>query len=205
MRSAGQEGRLRRATHAKGVCMRAQFEDLDVMARSDAALGARLAKGIYAQPGVHPATVRFSNSDPNVNSDLKRDVRALSFSVDLTPGDLPTPGAAAARQDLSLQSATTLPINDLHAFTVMVKVLTASSPVRGLWALPLRDKLVFAHTMMKAKLQTSQPLRPYQQLRYWSNVPFRHGAVDVVKYSATPHVGNPAAPLAIEQHERPAQ
>ncbi len=77
----------------------------------------------------------------------------------------------------------------------MVKVLTASSPARGLWALPLRDKLVFAQTMMKAKLQTRQPLRPYQQLRYWSNVPFRHGATDVVKYSATPHAGNPARPL----------
>ena len=141
--------------------------------------------------------MRFSNSDPNVNSDLKPDVRALSFSVDLMPGGLPATGASSSRQDFSLQSATTLPINDLHAFTVMVKVLTASRPARGVWSLPVRDKLVFARTMMKAKLQTSQPLRPYQQLRYWSNVPFRHGAMDVVKYSATPHAGNPARPLQL--------
>ena len=80
-------------------------------------------------------------------------------------------------------------------FVVLVKMLTASSPARGLWSLPFRDKLVFARTMMKAKLQTRQPLRPYQQLRYWSNVPFRHGATDVVKYSASPCAGNPARPL----------
>ena len=43
-----------------------------------------------------------------------------------------------------MQNATTLPINDLHAFAVVVKVLTASSPARGVWSLPLRDKFVFA-------------------------------------------------------------
>ena len=76
-RAAGQDGPLRRATHAKGVCVRAQFEVFDVTAGRDPALAARLAKGIYARPGIYPATVRFSNSDPNVNSDFKPDVRAL--------------------------------------------------------------------------------------------------------------------------------
>ena len=56
-------------------------------------------------------------------------------------------------------------------------------------------QIVFARTMIKAKSQTRQPLRPYQQLRYWSNVPFRHGSTDVVKYSASPCAGNPARPL----------
>jgi hypothetical protein len=111
------------------------------------------------------------------------------------PGDLTAPAAATARQDLSMQSATTLPINDLHAFVVMVKVLTASSPVRGLWSLPFKNKLVFARTMIKAQLQTRQRVRPYQQLRYWSNVPFRHGATEVIKYSASPSADNSARPL----------
>jgi hypothetical protein len=194
-RAAGRGESLRRATHAKGVCARGQFEVFDVAAGRDSELAARLAKGIYARPGVYPATVRFSNSDPNVNSDLKPDVRALSFAIDLAPGDRAAHGADTARQDLSMQSATTLPINDLHAFVVMVKVMTASSPLRGLWPLPFNDKLVFARTMVKAQLQIRQPLRPYQQLRYWSNVPFRHGATDVVKYSASPSAGNPASPL----------
>jgi len=194
-RAAGQDGQLRRATHAKGVCARAQFEVFDVAAGRDPALAARLAKGIYARPGIYPATVRFSNSDPNVNSDLKPDVRALSFAAELPTVDLAPPGANTLRQDLSMQSATTLPINDLHAFVVMVQMMTASSPLRGLWSLPFKDKIVFTRTMIKAQLQTRQRLRPYQQLRYWSNVPFRHGATDVVKYSATPSADNPARAL----------
>ena len=72
---------LARGTHAKGVCARAEFEVLDVTAGRDRALAARLAKGIYAKPGVYPAIVRFANSDPHVNSDSKADVRALSFSI----------------------------------------------------------------------------------------------------------------------------
>ncbi len=194
-RAAGPGERLRRATHAKGVCARAEFEVLDVAAGREPALAERLARGIYARPGKYSATVRFSNSDPNVKPDFKPDVRALSIAVDLAPGDLVVPAGNTARQDLSMQSATTLPINDVHAFVVLVKVLAASSPARSLWSLPFGDKLVFARTMMKAKRQTRQPIRPYQHLRYWSNVPFRHGATDIVKYSAWPCAGNPACPL----------
>ena len=193
-RLAGPDGR-RRATHAKGVCARAEFEVFDVTAGRDPALAARLAKGIYARPGIYPATLRFSNSDPKVNTDLKPDVRALSFSVELEPGDLLGAVSSAARQDYSLQSATTLPINNVHAFAVLARVLGASSPSRALWSSPLGDKLIFAKSLIKGKLQTRQAIRPYQQLRYWSNVPFRHGSADVVKYSAIPSAANPARPL----------
>ena len=194
-RAAGPDGHLRRATHAKGVCLRATFEVFDVTAGRDPTLAAQLAKGIYAKPGLYPATVRFSNSDPNVKPDYQPDVRALSFAVELAPGGLRGAGLNHARQDLSMQSATTLPVNDVPAFAVLARVLASSSPARSLWSSPFRDQLVFARTLMKAKLQTRQPLRPYQQLRYWSNVPFRHGATDVVKYSASPCAGNPARPL----------
>ena len=82
--SAAQQQRpLRRGTHAKGVCVGAQFEVFEVTAGRDAALAARLAKGMFAKPGAYPAVVRFANSDPKVNSDFKPDVRSLSFSVDL--------------------------------------------------------------------------------------------------------------------------
>lgn len=186
---------LRRATHAKGVCARAVFEVLDVAQGRDPALAARLTKGIYAKPGKYPATVRFSNADPNVNADSKPDVRALSFSVELAPAGAAVAGAHVVRQDYSLQSAPTLPINDVHAFVVLAKVLGASSQAGALWSLPFRDKLIFTQAMFRAQRQTHQPIRPYQQLRYWSNVPFRHGSEDVVKYSASPGAANPARPL----------
>jgi len=85
--AAKQHRPLGRGTHAKGVTARAQFEVFDVTVGRDRALAERLARGIFATPGIYPATVRFANSDPQVNSDFKADVRSLSFFVDLTRDD----------------------------------------------------------------------------------------------------------------------
>jgi hypothetical protein len=80
--AASQQHRpLGRGTHVKGVCARARFEVFevfDVSVGGERWLAERLAKGIFATPGVYPANVRFANADQNVNSDLKPDVRSLS-------------------------------------------------------------------------------------------------------------------------------
>jgi hypothetical protein len=193
--AAQQRQPLRRGTHAKGVCARAQFEVFDVTVGRDPKLAARLARGIFAKPGVYPAIVRFANSDSKSNSDFKADVRSLSFSVDLTRVGADVPGTNVGRQDFSLQSATTLPINDSPAFLAIMKLLTASNPIAGLLSLPFRDKLRVLRTLALLQLQVRQTIKPCQQLRYWSNVPFRHGPIDVVKQSATPSPDNPARPL----------
>jgi hypothetical protein len=194
MNAAAQQRRpLCRGTHAKGVCARARFEVFDVTAECDPMLARRLAKGIFAKPGAYPAVVRFANADPNINSDFKPDVRSLSFSVDLTQDG--AAGDGPSRQDFSMQNATTLPINDSSAFLATMKLLTASNQAAGLWSLPFKDKLRVLRTLALAELQARQTIRPYQQLRYWSTVPFRHGPIDVVKYSATPSPDNPARPL----------
>jgi hypothetical protein len=193
--AAQQRRPLCRGTHAKGVCARAQFEVFDVAVGRDAVEAARLAKGIFARPGVYPAVVRFANADPNINSDFKPDVRSLSFSVDPARDRQDVPDTNLGRQDFSLQNATTLPINDAPAFLATMKLLTASNQAAGLWSLPFRDKLRVLRTLALAQWQARQAIRPYQQLRYWSTVPFRHGPIDVVKYSATPSADNPARPL----------
>jgi hypothetical protein len=193
--AAQQHRPLCRGTHAKGVCARARFEVFDVTFERDPVAAARLAKGIFARPGVYPAVVRFANADPNINSDFKPDVRSLSFSVDLAADCKTVPDASLGRQDFSLQNGTTLPINDAPAFLATMKMLTASNKAAGLWSLPVRDKLRVLRTLVLAELQARQGIRPYQQLRYWSTVPFRHGPIDVVKYSATPSPDNPARPL----------
>jgi len=186
---------LGRGTHVKGVCVRAQFEVFDVAAGRDRKLAAQLANGLFAKPGIYPATVRFANADPSKNSDFKADVRSLSFSVELTKDDAGQTDASARRQDFSMQNASTLPINDSPAFLAIMKLLTASNPVVGLWSLPFKDKLRVMRTLTLAQLQAHQTIKPYQQLRYWSTVPYRHGPVEVVKHSAIPLPGNPAAPL----------
>ena len=94
-----------------------------------------------------------------------------------------------------MQNATTLPINDSPAFLATIKMLTASNPVIGLWSLPFKDKLKVVRTLALAELQARQRIKPYQQLRYWSTVPFRHGPDDVVKFSAVPAPKNAARPL----------
>ena len=193
--AAKQHRPLGRGTHAKGICALAQFEVFDVTVGRDPALAARLMQGLFAKPGVYSAIVRFANADPSKNSDFKADVRSLSFSVDLTRDGTPLPDKKIGRQDFSLQNASTLPINDSPAFLATMKLFTASNPAAGLWSLSFRDKLRVLRTLVLAQLQARQTIKPYQQLRYWSTVPFRHGPVDVVKHSATPSSDNPAAPL----------
>lgn len=195
-KSAAKERRpLSRGTHAKGVTVRAQFEVLDVTIGRAGALADRLAQGMFVTPGVYPAIVRFANSDPNSNSDFKADVRSLSFSVDLTRNGTAVPPVKVDRQDFSMQNATTLPINDAPAFLATMKLLTASHPATRLWSLPLKDRLRVLRTLTLAQLQSHQSIKPYQQLRYWSTVPFRHGPIDVVKQCVTPCPENPARPL----------
>ena len=174
----------------------AKFEVFDVAAGRDPALAARLAKGIFAKPGVYPATVRFANADPNVNSDFKADVRSLSFSVDLTRGGSEVPETGIQRQDFSLQNATVLPLNDAPAFLATMKFLTASNPAKGFVALSLRDQLRVLRVLALVEIQARQPVKPYQQLRYWSNVPFRHGADGLRQTVGLPSPSNPCAPLA---------
>src|SRR5260370_10179137 len=195
-KAAAQQRRpLRRGTHAKGICVQGQFEVFDVTTGRDRGLAVRLAKGIFATPGVYPAIVRFANSDSKVNSDFKADVRSVSVSVDLTRDGTTVTDGNVSRQDFSLQNATTLPINDSTAFLATMKLLTASNPAAGLWSLPFKDKLRVLRTLTLVQFQTHQKIKPYQQLRYWSNVPFRHGPNEVVKQSATPSPDNPARPL----------
>jgi hypothetical protein len=193
--AAKQHRPLGRGTHVKGVSARAQFEVFDVTVGREAGLAMQLAKGMFAKPGIYPAIVRFGNSDPNSNSDFKADVRSLSFSVDLTREGTAISNAKVGRQDFSMQNTTTLPINDASAFLALVKVLTASNPAAALWSLPFKDKLRVLRTLTLVQFQLHQTIKPYQQLRYGSNVPFRHGPVDVVKHSATPLPDNPANPL----------
>ncbi len=172
-------------THVKGTSARAQFEIYDARARHGPRLAARLSKGIFSTPGIYPAKVRFANAAARVNSDFKPDVRSLSVLVDLAGNDPALPGASARRQAFSLQNATTLPINDAPALLAMINFLSASKFTDGLWSLALKDKLRVLRTLALMQLQAHQPIKPYQQLIYGSNVPFRHGT-DVVKYLARP-------------------
>jgi mono/diheme cytochrome c family protein len=188
--------RLERGTNAKGVCARAMFEVFDVRALiSDPKLASRLARGIFAHPGTYPAMVRFANGASRIQRDRAADVRALSFSIDVPLGLV----GATTRLDFSMNSATTFPINDAHAFATVLRVLGAGSKwaiAKAFWSLPFRDMVSFLQSAVRGALQEHRKLCPYQTDRYWSCVPYRHGPDEAIKYSATPLETNPSQPLS---------
>lgn len=184
---------LGRGTHTKGICVGAQFEVFDVYkVTSDRALAARLAQGLFAKPGVYSATVRFANGASLISPDPKKDVRAMSFGVELPAG---VAGPGPARQDFSMNNATIFPLNDAHALAVTLNVGCASSVLKGMWALSFRDKMIFARVAVLGAQEQRPASAAYQQISYWSTVPYHHGPADVIKYAATACAGNTAQPL----------
>jgi processive rubber oxygenase RoxA-like protein len=186
---------LSRGTHAKGICVGAEFEVFDLkQVAEDPSLAERLAQGIFACPGRYPATVRFANADGGHRPDRWPDVRAMSFAIELPPGVV----IGATRLDYSMNSASTFPINDAHAFAVAVRVLSAQD-ARTKWkafrSFSWGDVKGLLQTMwLGRKQQRGTPRVPYQHLRYWSTVPFLFGGRDAIKYSAIPK-DNLARPL----------
>ena len=195
-RTAAEQNRsLARASHAKGVWVGASFEVLEPAQGHDLALAARLAQGLCAMPDTYSATVRCCNSSPSVNSDWEPDVRGLSFNVELRRSFRTTTGTSVARQDFSLSSAPTLPFNDIQSYMVHAGITGASNEAIALGSMPFCDQQIFAQTQRRLRRQKRQAVRPYQQIRYWSTVPYRHGAQDVVKYAIFPAETNPAGDL----------
>jgi len=202
-KAAGQGRPLGRGTHTKGVGARATFEVFDLSKTiGDPALATRLAQGLYAKPGSYRATVRFANAASQVNPDGDKDVRAASFTTTIPAG---VSGAGATRQDYSLNNATVFPLNDARAFASFMKFSVAQArskagALRALWMMTFRDTIAFLRTARLGAGQQRRPKTPYQKDRYWSNVPFRHGANDAVKYSLIPSPGNPSRPLGTGPH-----
>jgi hypothetical protein len=185
---------LARGTHAKGMCVRGRFEVYDLFQTiPDRALACRLAQGLFAKPGIYDATVRFANADSHIFPDPRKDVRACSIAVEAPAGVL---GPDAMRQDFSMNNAPVFPLNDAHAFALTTRVALAPTTFGGWLSLAFRDKMEFLRVAFVAAMQTKPATVAFQQMRYWSTVPFHHGPADVIKYGAFACPGNYAQPLS---------
>jgi hypothetical protein len=184
---------LGRGTHTKGTCVRGTFEIFDVKKTvADPILAGKLARGLYAQPGVYSAVIRFANAASNVQPDYKPDVRALSFAVTVPAGVV---GPDATRLDFTMNNAPTFPINDAHAFAVLMRVLQAGGAWGAIKALTTMSPAEFGSllaTGWRGAQQKKNSVRPFETMRFWSNVPFRHGPDEAIKYSAIPSPTNPS-------------
>lgn len=188
---------LARGTHTKGTALGGELEVLDVVGTAkDPGLARRLARGIFARPGKYPAVIRFANAASTHAQDRKRDVRALSFSIEVPP-DATADGAT--RLDFAMNNATTFPFNDAHAFALAVRLIAAPTlrgRLRALRSMSWADLRTLGVTLwLGIRQQRDSPRGPYQRQRYWSTVPYRHGRDEAIKYSATPAEDNPARPL----------
>ena len=175
--------------------MRATFGCSTSPRTKEAALAARLARGVFAKPGVYPATVRFANAASTIKPDSSPDVRALSFAVSVPGGVF---GADPLRLDFSMNSTPTFAINDAHAFAALMRVLGALGALghlRALLSLSFTDLKGFFKTAVRGFRQEHGALQPYQRTRYWSNVPFLHGGDEAIKYAATPAPDNPGGAI----------
>lgn len=169
-----------RGTHSKGVCAKAQFEILE---------GSKT--GIFAYPGQYPATVRFANAASNIQADQDNDVRSLSVAVDLPKSISNEKG----RVDFSTNDATTFPINDADVFAALMTV-ARKGLLEGGWEIGLKRGLAVKRAIDLGAVQQRPLYAPYQNMRYWSSVPFKYGPDQAIKYSFKPCQGsNSSQPL----------
>jgi len=172
-RDAG--GTQRRDVHCKmhGL-MRAEFTVA-------ADLPAELRHGVFAQPGVYKAWVRFSNAANVVKPDIARDIRGMAIKLMGVPGPkLLQAERDATTQDFILISAARFPTRTAGEFDGLVAAI-----IGNLWA---KLSYFLTHPRVAWILLTTM-LRHANvlQVAYFSAVAYALGPY-VVKYVATPRV-----------------
>ena len=172
-----------RGTHSKGVCAKAQFEILE---------GSKV--GIFAYPGQYPATVRFANAAGNIQDDQADDVRSMSIAVEM-PKSISNENG---RIDFSTNDATTFPINDADVFAALM-TLARKGKFAGAWEIGFK-RVLAAKRAVELGADQQRPLyAAYQNMRYWSSVPFKYGPDQAIKYSFKPcQSGNLSKPLTAD-------
>lgn len=144
----------------------------------------RARAGLFARPATYQAWIRFSSAFSDVQKDPEADVRGMAIKV------MGVEGQKMLESERSARTQDFLLINHPIFFSPTVK-----------------DYLEFSREYVKAENPVGYLLRPQHwrqaailyrasrhnvvnplTTRYWSSVPFKHGA-GAVKYSATPSDG----------------
>lgn len=214
VQAAGATGKkLNRGTHSKGTCADGTFEVFDAAKAAKAAklnpngdeqILKILNLGLFSKADTYTTRVRFANGRSVIGKDTDPDVRALSMSIDLKNGK---------RQDFSMNSVTTFPIESLTAFNVFLESSLKPAIAAKIAAAGIQDpeeaKKKGAEAMEKAKKAfeasltadeaaalkrtqangakvVSEPSASYRTEVYWSGTAFKHGEDAAVKYILTP-------------------
>lgn len=148
-----------------------------------------LRVGVFAKPATYDAFVRFSNANPTVSPDIRRDVRGMGIKLIGVKGrKLLDDGESDYTHDFVLISYDvflTKGIKEMWEFTVAYE----AGPLHILWYWfnPFKPHLrVFWNFIVPFRRATS-PL----DLQYYSMTPYRFGDT-AVKYSAKPWSHEPS-------------
>ena len=142
---------------------------------------AELRRGLFAEPGIYPAWVRFSGPGPYAPPDLE-DLGQCSVAIKVMGVDGPKLlDDERSTQDLILVSPASFVTPDIRENARMQRWVRAKAPL-GYLVDPLgRHLLHLAMQLLYSPMHTS-PL----EVQYYSNVPFLLGDGRAVQYSLKP-------------------
>jgi len=176
----------RRDAHPKHHgCVRAEFH-------VDADVPADLRYGIFAQPRVYPAWIRFSNGAPRIQSDARRDQRGMAIKLLGVPGEkILEHERDAQTQDFVLASFPRFFIASVDHYVDFSRAAARKPAFRLFEYYFARVPWRWRIHEFSALMASLQPASNVLALRYWSQTPYRLGP-HAVKYSARPAGGLPS-------------
>ena len=134
-----------------------------------------LRVGLFAEPGVYRARIRFANAVSQ--SDTERDVRGMSIEVADVRGENLTAGES--HQDFILNSHPVMMVGHTRQFLDLLKAVDAGGAKAALFF------VAHPHAVAVA-LASRRHATSHLEIPYWSTTPYLFGAGRAVKYIARP-------------------
>lgn len=141
-----------------------------------------LRVGIFKEARTYQAWVRFSNSNSNVQSDAKKDIRGIAVKVVGVEGEKFLPQGEVQTQDFLMVSYPTMPLGTVKMFHEAIYYSIEWSPLVFLLRMLVTGQLSVLKETSQAKRNDTSPL----DIRYWSTTPYLFGEDSAVKYSLVP-------------------
>ena len=151
--------------------------DAEFAVRSDIADVYRI--GIFKQPGIYKAKVRWSNGAET--DDRKPDVHGMAVKVLGVKGTPALEGSDREEQDFVLIDSEAFFVPDVKMMLELMAARVASVQKPEVMAEFAKQHAAIATALAAARKTIASPLTT----RYWSTVPFRLGG-GAVKYTAVP-------------------
>ncbi len=147
-------------------------------------LAPELRVGVFKEPKIYRAWVRFSNQDGSIRPDTGGDIRGMAIKLMGVPGEkILDQEKNEQTHDFIVISTNVFVTKDVEEFDDLIKSFTGNIFAKiGFFLTHWR----VGWNLYKSMIQFANPL----QIRYFSTTPYLFGS-NAVKYSAIPHVKTP--------------